>query len=167
MLAGALGSPGMRSYSGPKPRAHHTAASLADDRLLCFGGSDGETSFADAHVLDLSTMGWSQPTVRGAPPAARSGHAAVCLDGVRVLVHGGWVPSTVAIFDDVALLDTDTWSWSRPKLHGAPPRARVGHSLVAMNAADGRDAARLVLFGGRADGDAALDDLYELRPVAA
>ena len=42
------------------------------------------------HVLDLATMAWFTPEVSGTPPAPRTGHAAVCLDGVRVLIHGGW-----------------------------------------------------------------------------
>jgi len=200
VLSGALGSPGTRSYSGPSPRAHHSTTRLAGDRLLCFGGADGEGAYADVHILDLSTMAWSQPSVRGSPPSGRSGHAAVALDGVRVLVHGGWgrsssssvsagatsgssrsgssthalapaqslalAGSTPVLYNDVAIFDTETWEWTRPKLRGMPPAPRVGHSLVPLPAA-GREPASLILFGGRAEGDAALNDLYELRPAGS
>lgn len=147
-------------------------------------------------------MAWSQPSVRGSPPSGRSGHAAVALDGVRVLVHGGWgrssssvsagatsgssrsgssthalhalassqslaiASSNPVLYNDVVILDTQTWEWTRPKLRGMPPAPRVGHSLVPLPAA-GREPASLILFGGRAEGDAALDDLYELRPVGS
>lgn len=156
-----------RVLSGGKPpfaRAYHTATRLADDRVLVFGGNDGDKSFRRPHVLDLTSMAWSHPEeVRGEAPLARTGHAAVCLDGARVLLYGGWDytadMSGFAMRDDLAVLDTETWTWSWPELGGARPRARVGHSLVSVGGS-------LVLFGGRADGDEALDDLYALRPVA-
>ena len=73
---------------------------------------------------------------------------------------------------DVAILHTDSWSWTRPIISGSPPVARAGHSLVALStttkSADGdgeEECASLCLFGGRAAGDSALDDLYELRPL--
>ena len=64
---------------------------------------------------------------------------APCLDGVRVLVHGGWDYTADGegfdFRDDLAILDTSTWTWTRPALKGAPPAARVGHSLVEIGRA--------------------------------
>ena len=54
----------------------------------------------------------------------------------------------------------------KPK--GAPPPPRVGHSLVALDAAAaGGSAPALVLFGGRGADENALGDLYVLAPKAA
>ena len=164
-----------RVLSGGQPplaRAYHSATKLFGHRLLVFGGHDAELrTFCQPHVLDLSTMSWHHPEVSGTPPAPRTGHAAVCLDGYRILIHGGWEPITeqdgterFRMHEDMAILDTDDWTWSRPTLRGEPPKARVGHSIVALPAA-GEEGASLVLFGGRADGDKALNDTYALRPL--
>ena len=114
-------------------------------------------------------MVWHAPQVRGEPPAPRSGHVACCLDGNRVLIHGGWdptrgEPSGPVLFDDLAILDTEAWVWSRPSVKGSQPSARVGHSLASVSRTDGEGGA-LLLFGGRAEGETPLDELYQLRPV--
>ena len=113
-------------------------------------------------------MTWHHPEVTGTPPLPRTGHVAVCLDGARVLIHGGWDYAAEEdegydFRDDVAILDTSTWTWSRPAVSGAAPSPRVGHSMVALPTAEG--GAGLFLFGGRDEEDEALDDLYVLRPV--
>lgn len=113
-------------------------------------------------------MAWSHPETSGAAPAPRTGHAAVCLDGARVLVHGGWDYTTndddgYQFCDDaLSILDTATWTWSCPEVVGKRPVPRVGHSLVALGGAQGG----LYLFGGRSEEDEALADLHLLRPVA-
>ena len=103
----------------------------------------------------------------GEPPAPRSGHVACCLDGHRVLVHGGWDPRAndaegdgelgPEIWDDLLILDTRTWSWSRPRaVHGAAPSPRTGHTLVPCGGA-------LYLFGGLGETEV-LGDSYVLVP---
>jgi hypothetical protein len=157
----------------PLARAYHTATPLCGQRLLVFGGHDGELrTFVEAHVLDLACMMWHHPQVTGTPPPPRTGHVATCLDGVRVMVHGGWEPSgdgdeaDYRMHADLSILDTDTWVWTRPKVRGAPPCPRVGHSLAPH--VDTRDgSASLYLFGGRARGDTPLNDTFRLRPAAA
>jgi hypothetical protein len=54
------------------------------------------------------------------------------------------------------VLDTQTWSWSRPPVHGTPPSPRTGHSLVACGGA-------LYLFGGLGEEDV-LGDAFVLAP---
>ena len=137
---------------------------LSDERVLVFGGNDAERTFRKAHVLDLCAMAWSHPEETSGPaPPARTGHAAVCLDGVRVLVLGGWDYAAegsseeyVYLDDGLFLLDTETWTWSKPRVRGALPSARVGHSLVPLGDS-------LYCFGGRGEGGTALDDLHQLR----
>jgi hypothetical protein len=159
-----------RPLSSGKPPpgcAYHTATRLSRGRVLVFGGNDAERSFAQLHILELSTMEWSHPSTTGDAPAPRTGHATVGLDGARVLVYGGWDYTAHGdgfdFRDDVAILDTDTWAWTRPAVAGAPPAARVGHTMVALQT--GQDQRALFLFGGRSEGDAVLGDLCMLRPV--
>lgn len=67
--------------------------------------------------------------------------------------------------EDLAILCTHSWVWSTPTVRGTPPCARVGHSLVPLSAsADDGDGVALTLFGGRADGERALNDTWALRP---
>ena len=149
--------------------------------MLVFGGNDATHSFAAPHLLELRSMTWSTPTTTGEPPAPRTGHVACCLDGHRVLVHGGWDPranDAVAeggdggdggdgegelgpeIWDDLLILDTRTWSWSRPRaVHGAAPSPRTGHTLVPCGGA-------LYLFGGLGETEV-LGDSYVLVPRGA
>ena len=56
-----------------------------------------------------------------------------------------------------------TWTWSTPKVNGTPPCARVGHSLVPLPTPRGD--VGLVLFGGQAEGQLALNDAFRLLPA--
>ena len=85
-------------------------------------------------------MEWTSPAASGEVPRPRTGHAAVCLDGERVLVYGGWDYTADGegfdFRDDAAILDTRSWSWSvlahPPSLWapaaGARPTARPRHA---------------------------------------
>lgn len=114
-------------------------------------------------------MAWHHASPSGRAPAPRAGHAATCLDGVRVLVHGGWNPAVsgneaeYTLHRDLAILDTASWVWSRPTVRGASPCARVGHTLVPFAPAGQTS---LYAFGGRGEGDKALNDTYRLSPAA-
>ena len=81
--------------SGPQPdaRAYHTCTMLGAERVLVFGGNDAAHSFEQLHLLELASMSWSLPATRGTPPSPRTGHAALCLDGRRLLIHGGPRPN--------------------------------------------------------------------------
>lgn len=148
--------------SGPRPdaRAYHTCTPLDGGRVLVFGGNDASQSFEQVHLLELASMTWSCPAVSGTPPTPRTGHAAVCLDGRRLLIHGGWDPrqggDEPEIWDDLIVLDTQRWEWLRPPVHGAPPSPRTGHTLVGCGGA-------LYLFGGLGEEDV-LGDAYVLVP---
>ncbi len=71
------------------------------------------------YSLDVDTFKWSEhtPDVSGDPPSPRDCHSAVALpDGRHILVFGGGDSNAEIFFSSVALLDTQTWRWSSPKL---------------------------------------------------
>ena len=71
----------------------------------------------------MDTFKWSEhtPDVSGDPPSPRDCHSAVALpDGRHILVFGGGDSDAEVFFSSLALLDTQTWRWSSPKL-------QVGH----------------------------------------
>ena len=43
---------GSKGDSVPGPRGYHTATLLENNRILVFGGSDGQECFSDLHILD-------------------------------------------------------------------------------------------------------------------
>lgn len=100
-------------------------------------------------------MAWKSPECSGPAPVPRSGHAAILI-GNNLVIHGGFklrpdvkqatlksIGSvlTDSYYDDIRVLDTDTFVWSRLRISGLPPIARHGHTLNIS----GSD---IIMFGG-------------------
>ena len=72
-LLPARGAPLLRELfaagTPPSARAHHSATLLGEAVYVLGGAASGERPLRDAHVLDVSSMSWSQPEVRD--PASR------------------------------------------------------------------------------------------------
>ncbi|KAG5625958.1 hypothetical protein H5410_011176 [Solanum commersonii] len=113
----------------PSPRESHTATLVGGDKLVIFGGSgEGEANYLnDLHVLDLKTMRWSSPEVRGEMPVPRDSHNAVAI-GNRLFIYGGDCGDRYQ--GDVDVLDMDTLMWSKLDVLGPSPGARAGHASV-------------------------------------
>ncbi|XP_049351998.1 tip elongation aberrant protein 1-like [Solanum verrucosum] len=113
----------------PSPRESHTATLVGGDKLVIFGGSgEGEANYLnDLHVLDLKTMRWSSPEVRGEMPVPRDSHSAVAI-GNRLFIYGGDCGDRYQ--GDVDVLDMDTLMWSKLDVLGPSPGARAGHASV-------------------------------------
>lgn len=96
----------------PSPRESHTATLVGDEKLVIFGGSGegGANYLNDLHVLDLKTMCWSSPEVRGDMPVPRDSHSTVAI-GKKLFVYGGDCGDRYQ--GDVDVLDMDTMIWSR------------------------------------------------------
>lgn len=96
----------------PSPRESHTATLIGDGKLVIFGGSgEGDTNYLnDLHVLDLKTMRWSYPEIKGNSPVPRDSHSAVAV-GTRVFVYGGDCGDRYE--GDIDVFDLDTLTWSR------------------------------------------------------
>eukprot|EP00899_Mesostigma_viride_P010163 jgi/Mesvir1/19148/Mv01171-RA.1 len=114
------------SGTPPCARGGHSMV-LIGSRLFVLGGeSKGRRLLADLHVLDLETMTWDSPEVKGVGPSPRSDHLATAYGSRYMLVFGGG--SHTFCFNDLHLLDILTMSWLTPVCKGPPPRPRAGHA---------------------------------------
>ncbi|XP_076860117.1 host cell factor 1b [Brachyhypopomus gauderio] len=144
----------------PPPRESHTAVVYTEktskkSRLVIYGGMSG-CRLGDLWTLDIDTLTWNKPTIRGTAPLPRSLHSATTITN-KMYVFGGWVP---LVMDDVkvathekewkctntlACLNLDSMTWETilmDTLEDNIPRARAGHCSVAINS-------RLYVWSGR------------------
>ncbi|XP_017630268.1 acyl-CoA-binding domain-containing protein 4-like [Gossypium arboreum] len=127
----------------PSPRESHTATLIGEDKIVIFGGSGegGANYLNDLHVLDLRTMRWTSPQVRGHIPAPRDSHSAIAI-GNKLVVHGGDCGDRY--LGDVDIFDMDTSTWSRLAVQGSLPGVRAGHAAVNIGA-------KVFIIGGVGD----------------
>jgi hypothetical protein len=86
----------------------------------------------DVHVLDLSTLAWSQPAVTGTPPGARKFHSAVYdFPNERMIVYGGRGGSGPELSDvyTLSLGGPNPFKWNLFPT-GAQPVGREQHSAI-------------------------------------
>ena len=135
--------------SPPSPRSGHTALVIGTN-VLVFGGGEGwgNDSFADLFLLELRGMQWVRPATTGQPPPARSGHSAVVVGGgagvgrappPSMLVFGG--SNARRALNDVYVLCSRSFHWSRPSESGMMPSPRSGAATATVGAF-------FVVFGG-------------------
>ncbi|XP_057962955.1 uncharacterized protein LOC131154292 isoform X2 [Malania oleifera] len=117
--------------SPPSPRESHTATLIGDEKLVIFGGSgEGEGNYLnDFHILDLKTMQWTSPEVKGNVPVPRDSHSAVAI-GDKLFVYGGDCGDRY--HGNVDMFDMDTLTWSRLAVQGSSPGVRAGHAAVSI-----------------------------------
>ncbi|XP_020240459.1 acyl-CoA-binding domain-containing protein 4 isoform X2 [Cajanus cajan] len=115
----------------PSPRESHTATLVGDQRLVIFGGSgEGDANYLnDLHILDLRTMRWTSPLVKGDLPVPRDSHSTVAV-GNKLIVYGGDCGDQYQ--GDVHVFDMDTMTWSRLKIQGSSPGIRAGHAATSI-----------------------------------
>jgi N-acetylneuraminic acid mutarotase len=146
---------GPEGAGAPSARLGHSANLVGGTKMFIFGGWNGKKYFNDLQVLDLEIMAWSKPNTSGADPTPRQGHCAILI-GTNLVVHGGFKIRDDQLktcglsqgsvlkesyLNDVRVLDTETFTWSRLRISGMPPEARYGHTLNIS----GSD---IIMFGG-------------------
>lgn len=145
----ALDPVSMTWYQGPEgagapcARFGHTATLINGTKMFVFGGWNGKDYYNDLFILDLEIMAWTKPMVSGPEPSPRQGHSAILI-GSNLIVHGGFklredklkkcglAQGNVlrdSFLNDVRVLDTESFTWSRLRISGSPPDARYGHTL--------------------------------------
>lgn len=145
------------SGTPPPPRDSHTCTTVGDN-LLVFGGTDGTKPLNDLYILDTSSHTWKCQSVRGEGPEAREGHSAT-LVGRRLFVFGGCGKSSdindEIYYNDLYVLNTETYVWKRAATIGNPPSARDSHSCSSWKN-------KIVVVGGEDGHDYYLSDVHIL-----
>lgn len=156
----------LKPTSSPPPRQNAVMAYDSNrQRVLLFGGSDGQTILNDLWAYDAAANTWSQLAEgsAAAPPPHLLPAMAFDEESDQLVLFGGMAEPLSAVAGPHNVLG-DTWvydpvadSWSELKLDSSPP-ARGAAGMVY----DAREA-KMVLFGGFGDtgflGDTWLLDL--------
>ncbi|XP_033017320.1 host cell factor 2 [Lacerta agilis] len=146
----------------PSPRESHTAViycrkDSGNPKMFIFGGMSG-CRLNDLWELDIETMTWSKPEIKGTLPLPRSLHTANVI-GNKMYIFGGWVPQSTD--DNVSsqdgewkctgsfsYLNLDTTEWigligdCQEDKNNLLPGPRAGHCAVIVGT-------RLYIWSGR------------------
>jgi len=131
-----------------------------NDRILVFGGWNGQQFFNDVWALDVTAgaEAWTKLNPSNAWPGARGQHTAIFDHATRrMIVYGGH--GSHYNYDDVWALDVLTGgaeSWTQLQPSGPAIGARRFHSAIN----DGLNG-RMIVFGG-SRGGALLNDVWAL-----
>jgi hypothetical protein len=144
----------------PKPRYRHTCETL-NGKMYVLGGSDNGADNVDGskhlgfHELNLQTMEWSHPEIRGGNPFPRSGHCSAVVGAKSIAIFGGKRNNEV-YFNDTIILDTETYSMTVVRtVENAMPTPVSNASVVNMGN-------MLYVFGGTAATMECYNDLRSL-----
>ncbi|KAJ3034180.1 hypothetical protein HDV00_005399 [Rhizophlyctis rosea] len=153
----------------PTARLGHSFTAVGD-KIFLFGGSDPTGEYDDVWVFDTTTNTWTNPMTTGEGPGGRSGHTAT-LVGKKLVIYGGLARNggkQATLFEDVYVLDTDTFVWTRLETAFEPPNPpgkRLDHDTCLISSPSS-DETSLLVFGGM-DLENMYNDLFELRLPAA
>ncbi|KAG8465232.1 hypothetical protein KFE25_012595 [Diacronema lutheri] len=105
------------------------AVSLADGRLLTFGGMwtqpDGEIVVTNqTYIFDAARRSWSKLSTTGIVPRARAGHALVAPPGTSLVIAAHGLNCEVGYLADVCVLDVQSSTWTHAGLNGELLSAR-------------------------------------------
>lgn len=141
----------------PTPRDSHSCTTVGDN-LYVFGGTDGMNPLKDLHILETSSHTWICPSLRGEGPEAREGHNAA-LVGKRLFIFGGCGKSASGIdevyYNDLYILNTETFVWKRATTSGTPPSPRDSHTCSSWKN-------NVIVIGGEDGHDYYLSDVHIL-----
>ena len=146
------------SGSPPFPVSSHSATKFSDqlgEYILFFGQKheDHSIMYSHTHMLRFDfrrdspqsdpvfNIRWTSKEASGNKPGMRYAHTA-CKYRQKLIVFGG---VSVALRNDVWILDTESWSWHRPTIIGKSPLARFGHCSWLSDVKQGQ----VMIFGGK------------------
>ncbi|KIY51211.1 hypothetical protein FISHEDRAFT_37425, partial [Fistulina hepatica ATCC 64428] len=122
----------------PAKRTGHISVTYGD-RVIIFGGTDGQYHYNDTWSFDLKTRKWSELQCIGYIPSPREGHAASLVDDVVYVFGGRGVDGKD--LGDLAAFKISYQRWYTFQNMGPTPSARSGHALASVGA-------RVFVLGG-------------------
>jgi len=138
----------------PVHRDFHTATAIGQLMVIFGGRSDltggqwqppvnmGPDYYSNkVSYFDTDTSTWHSPAIHQPLPSGRRSHSAISLGTGKMLIFGGYNGRTKEHKDDLWLLDTESWAWTKVEPHGAGPNPRRRQALVKAGN-------RIFLFGG-------------------
>lgn len=117
------------SQERPAPRTGHICVPY-QDRLIIFGGTDGQYHYNDIWSFDLKARKWAELQCIGHIPSPREGHAAAIVDDVIYVFGGRGVDGKD--LGDLAAFKISKQRWFRFENMGPTPSGRSGHAMAAM-----------------------------------
>ena len=129
---GAIYNPATDSWkaisteNAPDASIGHSAV-WTGDHLIIWGGADRQAFTDTGAIYDPATDSWNAMSATGSP-SARYMHTAVW-DGTEMIVWGGSGDANHFVFDDGAIYDPATDSWT-PVTPDDRPAGRAFHSAV-------------------------------------
>jgi hypothetical protein len=125
----------------PGRRAYHTATLVDTNRILVFGGTDGESCLSHVHLLNTDTMEWKRvkpANAQGVWP--RLGHTATLI-GRLLFVFGGY--DGCSYVNELHMLDLGTLCSSLRSLFAACQCSSVLRAISCRYARVGQCASDL------------------------
>ena len=118
---------------------------------------DRQKRFDDCFLLGTEKFRWTIPEVSGQIPAPRANHSATLI-GDKLYIIGGYGGAGFSrvMFNDVHVMDTNTFEFTKLAVTGTAPDPRANHVTVNV-----RDV--LYVLGGRGF-TAVYDDMYVFDP---
>ncbi|QDZ22015.1 hypothetical protein HOP50_06g45560 [Chloropicon primus] len=151
--------------SGFRKRAWHTS-SIVKDKILVFGGQcdkpeelkededDDTMLLGELTMYDFESGVWFPAHATGEAPCARSGHSATPIGDNKLVIFGG-MNEDGKFMNDVNVLDTSLFTWSKPKTKGSPIKPRGYHTAVMIGH-------KILFFGGIGKCNWAFKEIYSL-----
>ncbi|KAF7320266.1 Cell polarity protein [Mycena kentingensis (nom. inval.)] len=117
------------SSDKPAQRTGHICVTY-ENKILVFGGTDGQYHYNDTWAFDLTTRKWSELQCIGFIPSPREGHAAALVDDVIYIFGGRGVDGKD--LSDLAAFKISNQRWYMFQNMGPSPSGRSGHAMAAV-----------------------------------
>ncbi|KAK7064380.1 cell polarity protein [Favolaschia claudopus] len=113
----------------PAQRTGHACVTF-ENRVIVFGGTDGQYHYNDTWSFDLTTRKWSELQCIGFIPSPREGHAAALVDDVIYIFGGRGVDGKD--LGDLAAFKISNQRWYMFQNMGPSPTGRSGHAMACV-----------------------------------
>ncbi|KAG1744294.1 hypothetical protein EDB19DRAFT_1632944, partial [Suillus lakei] len=114
----------------PAHRTGHACVTY-QDRIIVFGGADGQYHFNDTWSFDTNTNTWSELQCIGFIPSPREGHAATLVGNVMYIFGGRGVDGK-DLGDLAAFKMSSTSAVAHVQNMGPAPSGRSGHAMASV-----------------------------------